>query len=102
MLKYILLIICLSTFTRTFAQPPLFSYEKYKAANGDSLNYRLLYPDYDTMRKYPLVIFLHGSGERGTDNEAQLKWGAMNFGTSQNMKLHPCLVIAPQCPPDMS
>ena len=77
-----------------------FSLNKY-IDKGDTLNYRQLYPDSDTMRKYPLVIFLHGSGERGSDNEAQLKWGVMNFATDQNMMLHPALVIAPQCPEKM-
>ena len=60
--------------------------------------YRQVFPDFDTLRKYPLVIFLHGSGERGNDNEAQLKWGVGNFATDQAMKLHPAIVIAPQCP----
>ncbi|MBS1974794.1 MAG: prolyl oligopeptidase family serine peptidase [Bacteroidetes bacterium] len=69
---------------------------------GDTLNYRLLFPDADNMRKYPLVVFLHGSGERGNDNEAQLKWGAMNFASDKNMALHPAIVIAPQCPEKMS
>jgi predicted peptidase len=50
------------------------------------------------LRKYPLVIFLHGSGEKGNDNEAQLKWGVMNFATDQMMVMHPAFVIAPQCP----
>ncbi len=58
----------------------------------------MLFPDADTLRKYPLVIFLHGSGERGNDNEAQLKWGVQNFATDKNMVEHPALVIAPQCP----
>ena len=66
--------------------------------NGDTLNYRMLYPDADTLRKYPFVIFLHGSGERGSDNEAQLKWGVQNFATDKNMVQHPAIVIAPQCP----
>jgi predicted peptidase len=79
-----------------------FSKEKYVSEKGDTLLYRQLFPDADTMRKYPLVIFLHGSGERGNDNEAQLKWGVMNFATDQNMVLHPALVIAPQCPEKMS
>lgn len=78
-----------------------FSYNKY-IENGDTLNYRMLFPDADTFRKYPLVIFLHGSGERGNDNEAQLKWGVMNFATDQNMMLHPAIVLAPQCPEKMS
>ena len=80
------------------AQPPKFSFNKYAGTKGDTLRYRLLYPDYDTLRRYPLVIFLHGSGERGNDNDAQLKWGVMNFATDQAMVMHPALVVAPQCP----
>src|ERR1700744_6598620 len=79
------------------AQPSRFRREKY-SENGATLNYRLLFPDANRQRKYPLVIFLHGSGERGNDNDAQLKWGVMNFATDQNMIAHPAIVIAPQCP----
>src|SRR5664279_1427060 len=86
----------------SFAQPSRFSTLKYTNSKGDTLNYRLLFPDADTLRKYPLVIFLHGSGERGSDNDAQLKWGVENFATDQNMMLHPAIVIAPQCPDKMS
>lgn len=82
----------------SYSQVSLFSYEKYINSNGDTLKYRQLFPDADTMRRYPLVIFLHGAGERGNDNEAQLKWGVLNFASDQNMKLHPAFVIAPQCP----
>ncbi len=84
-----------------FSQSSRFSSNRY-IVKGDTLNYRLLFPDADTLRRYPLVIFLHGSGERGNDNEAQLKWGVMNFATDQNMMLHPAIVIAPQCPEKMS
>src|SRR6185437_16654732 len=83
---------------KAFSQTPSrFSFEKY-VEGKDTLFYRQLYPDFDTLRKYPLVIFLHGSGERGNDNEAQLKWGVKNFATDEMMKLHPAIVIAPQCP----
>jgi len=75
-----------------------FSYNKYGNDKGDTLLYRQLFPDSDTFRRYPLVVFLHGSGERGSDNEAQLKWGVANFASDQNMILHPAFVIAPQCP----
>jgi predicted peptidase len=81
-----------------FSQSSRFSTGKYGNDKGDTLKYRMLFPDADTLRKYPLVIFLHGSGERGSDNEAQLKWGVMNFATDQNMIMHPAIVIAPQCP----
>ncbi|MBU0696642.1 MAG: prolyl oligopeptidase family serine peptidase [Bacteroidetes bacterium] len=85
-----------------FAQSNRFSFEKYGNNEGDTLNYRLLSPDYNTSRKFPLVIFLHGSGERGHDNEAQLKWGVMNFASDQMMLQHPCYVIAPQLPENES
>jgi predicted peptidase len=79
------------------AQPSRFSRENY-VEKGDTLYYRMLFPDANRQRKYPLVIFLHGSGERGSDNDAQLKWGVMNFATDQNMLAHPAIVVAPQCP----
>ena len=92
-----LLLLSVST-SFVFAQTSRFSFNTYVSDKGDSLNYRMLFPDYDTLRRYPLVIFLHGSGERGSDNKAQLKWGVMNFATDQAMILHPAIVVAPQCP----
>lgn len=79
-----------------------FSYEQFVGEKGDTLLYRQLYPDASALRKYPLVIFLHGAGERGSDNEAQLKWGVGNFATDQNMLHYPSIVIAPQCPKGIS
>ena len=79
-----------------------FSVNKYINDKGDTLLYRQLFPDADTMRRFPLVIFLHGSGERGSDNEAQLKWGVMNFASDENMVRFPAFVIAPQCPSNVS
>ncbi|MCB0643374.1 MAG: prolyl oligopeptidase family serine peptidase [Phaeodactylibacter sp.] len=68
-------------------------------AAGDSLPYRILYPaDYDSGKNYPLVLFLHGAGERGTDNEMQLKHGVYTFLQAEHRANFPCIVIAPQCP----
>jgi predicted peptidase len=94
---FAILLVCANA-RLVFSQSSRFSFNKYGNDRGDTLQYRLLFPDADTMRRYPLVVFLHGSGERGGDNEAQLKWGIMNFATDQNMLLHPAIVIAPQCP----
>lgn len=91
---------CLCIITAN-AQPSRFSYSHYINGKGDTLHYRMLTPDYTT-HKYPLVIFLHGSGERGNNNEAQLKWGVMNFATDEMMSAHPAIVVAPQCPANMS
>lgn len=101
-LTAVLLALFILIANKTFCQPTLFSYQTFVNTGGDSLRYRFLYPDNDTTRKYPLVIFLHGSGERGNDNEAQLKWGVMNFATDYNLKTHPAFVIAPQCPANQS
>lgn len=48
--------------------------------------------------RYPLVVSLHGSGERGTDNQAQLTNGLSVFATLRDK--HPCVVVAPQLPLD--
>jgi poly(3-hydroxybutyrate) depolymerase len=73
---------------RTFTDP-----------NKKTLPYCLLKPDnYDPKTKYPLVLFLHGAGERGYDNEKQLVHGVMEFAKDDVRKKYPCFVVAPQCP----
>jgi predicted peptidase len=65
--------------------------------------YRLFVPaDYDPTRVYPLVFFLHGAGERGSDNEAQLisAQGATVWAKPEEQSKHPAFVLAPQCPGD--
>jgi len=82
--------------------------EEYEArtfagTEGAQLGYRLLTPrNYDPAKKYPLVVFLHGAGERGTDNAAQLKHGAPLFLKAEAREKYPCFVVAPQCPPDQT
>lgn len=100
--KIFLLFISYALFVASYSQAERFSFEKYKNANGDTLNYRMLFPDYDTIRKFPLIIFLHGSGERGNDNIAQLKWGVQQFASEIKMISHPAFVVAPQCPENSS
>lgn len=64
---------------------------------GDGLPYRILLPkDFDPTKRYPLLLFLHGSGERGNDNAAQLVHGGdlfLNDGVREN---HPAIVVFPQ------
>jgi predicted peptidase len=71
----------------------------FTGSRGGSLPYRLLRPDpYDAKTSYPLVIFLHGSGERGTDNEKQIVHGVAEFAKDENRRKYPCFLVAPQCP----
>lgn len=73
--------------------------ETFVDAAGTVLPYRMLRPEaVNAGEKYPLVVFLHGSGERGNDNEAQLIHGASVFSNPVNMERFPAFVIFPQCP----
>lgn len=77
-----------------------FKYEVF-AHNGDSLNYRILFPkDFSAEKRYPLVLFLHGAGERGDDNESQMIHGSDLFLKEENRQKYPAIVIFPQCPKD--
>jgi predicted peptidase len=72
---------------------------EYADADGTKLLYRLLKPkDYDPQTKYPLVLFMHGAGERGDDNVRQLVHGMNDFASDEIMAKYPCFVVAPQCP----
>ncbi len=90
------------TFQEKSATPDFSLYQKaFYISSGDTLPYRILFPEnYDRKKKYPLVLFLHGAGERGNDNEKQLVHGASLFLKAENRKNFPCIVIVPQCPAD--
>ncbi|HEX7845267.1 MAG TPA: prolyl oligopeptidase family serine peptidase [Chitinophagaceae bacterium] len=75
-------------------------YEKHWYVSGsDTLPYRVLLPEnYDASKKYPLIFFLHGAGERGNDNEKQLVHGAKLFLRDSIRKKYPAIIVFPQCP----
>lgn len=77
------------------------SFEKktFKSASGAELLYNQLDPVFAAKGgKYPLVLFLHGAGERGSDNCAQLTHGSGLFLNPYNAKNFPAYVVFPQCP----
>ena len=82
------------------AQQELFSKELF-LHEGDTLKYRLLLPkNFDENKAYPLVLFLHGRGESGNDNETQLVHGSQLFLDNYESDAFPAIVIFPQCPKD--
>ena len=83
-----------------FAQDlSLYQKKEYSYSEGKVLPYRILYPEnYDKDKKYPLVLVLHGAGERGNDNEKQLVHGSKLFLSEANRKDYPAIVVFPQCP----
>ena len=81
-----------------FSQTELFEKKNFVVEN-DTLRYRILAPlDYDENEKYPVHLFLHGSGERGNDNESQLFHGSKQFLDKNNRKKYKSWVIFPQSP----
>lgn len=75
-------------------------YEKKELVDGnDTLRYRIMYPkDFKETETYPIILFLHGAGERGSDNESQLVHGGKLFATDYLQERYPAIVIFPQCP----
>lgn len=69
---------------------------RWELAEHEGLKYRFSLPHgYDPARhRYPLVISLHGSGERGEDTVSQLKNGV------ESLERWPVIAVAPQCPAD--
>lgn len=66
--------------------------------DGDTIPYRMLLPkDFDASKKYPLLLFLHGSGERGSDNKAQLVHGSSLFLKEEIRDNYKAIVVFPQC-----
>ncbi len=79
-----------------------FSYGLHTEPEGCQCRYRLFTPALEAGKRYPLVIFLHGSGERGEDNELQVAGnrGAVVWVREEEQAQRPCYVLAPQAPPE--
>jgi poly(3-hydroxybutyrate) depolymerase len=71
------------------------------AAAGGNLPYRIFMPEaYSAKEKYPLILALHGAGERGSDNKAQIAVHrvAEIWAEDSTQKKQKSFVVAPQCP----
>jgi poly(3-hydroxybutyrate) depolymerase/lysophospholipase L1-like esterase len=49
-------------------------------------------------QRYPLLVFLHGAGERGRDNQAQLRHLPEKWNSLEHRLAYPCYLLAVQCP----
>lgn len=97
--KFLLLAFFVFTMPRTHAQDTTAFQKKWLVQGPDTLPYRLLLPlNYEPSKKYPLILFLHGAGERGRNNEAQLTHGSTLFLADSNRQRFPAIVVFPQCP----
>lgn len=71
--------------------------EEQFISGTDTLNYRVLMPkNFESPNQFPVILFLHGAGERGSDNSRQLIHGSELFYKMKDS--FPAIVIFPQCP----
>ncbi|MBN9122461.1 MAG: prolyl oligopeptidase family serine peptidase [Planctomycetes bacterium] len=99
-MRWILTMIALAVAASGFAAEPEAHVFK---SDGKTLPYRLLKPSgTEAGKKYPLVVILHGAGERGTDNKKQLVWfwndKKPSLLTRPEVAKEKAFVIVPQCP----
>ncbi len=98
-----LLLLILFFWTAAYAQEAIVA--KFVARShtyqGTTLPYRLFVPEnYVPTKQYPLVLALHGAGERGSDNLIHIRSYrlATAWADPVNQARYPCFVVAPQCP----
>jgi predicted peptidase len=103
LIKNVAVLLFLSLLASVVRGQDLSQYKKelHISSSGDTLPYRILFPEnYDRQKHYPLLVFLHGAGERGNDNEKQLTHGASLFLKPENRKNFPAIILFPQCAAD--
>ena len=67
---------------------------------GQSYRYQVYVPaDYPTKAGWPVIVFLHGAGERGTDGLLQTTVG-LGPAIRREPRRFPAIVVFPQAPPD--
>ena len=95
-MKVKLLLICLLIFAETQAQQ-----EKFLVSNGKKLPLKEYVVNGEYEARLPFILFLHGAGERGSDNVAQTKVGLpVLMQTLKSAGLEHYVLWAPQCPSD--
>lgn len=95
---------------RSQYRPPLHVLSQFEAGDSpagspvtsgaEALRYRLMRPPAtENNAARPLVVFLHGAGERGEGNLRQLQTLPETLSRFDFRRERPCFVLAPQCPP---
>jgi hypothetical protein len=89
-------------FEKTQDLAKLFEAHAFVNSKGDTLLYRLLKPlDYDSTKKYPLVVSLPYGGQPSTDKVRQIEGAAAAevLSSNFNRKKYPAFIFIPHCPP---
>lgn len=95
-----LVLIGCSTTRRSRAPVPTGFVARAAVVNGASYPYKVYVPaNYDGSRRWPVILFLHGAGERGSDGELQVQVGLAPAIRRAPDRV-PAIVIFPQAPKD--
>lgn len=90
---------CAPATTRKPGTPDDNMFEARSVVNeGRVVNYRVFVPATPSDDLRPVVLFLHGSGERGTDNIAQTRSGLGPVLRAR--RAFPAIAVFPQAPPE--
>jgi len=73
----------------------------YRSPTGETMSYRLFVPPgYDADKKYPVILWLHNTVARGSDNLLQISGtdyaGTHLWTTAEAQAKFPAFVLAPQ------
>ena len=72
--------------------------QRTAAVGENRYDYRVFVPKgWTKKKKWPVILFLHGAGERGNDNLAQTKVG-LGPAIIKLRDSFPFVVVMPQCP----
>ena len=89
-------VLAVYSYQNQFKMPQTEKKTFYDSVNGVTLPYRLFIPhDYSPNKKYPVILFLHGKGEIGIDNEDQLTGISKLFKNNGDLAAS-AFVICPQ------
>ena len=75
----------------------LFASRSFRGAYA-AIPYRIAVLHRTRSRPLPLILFLHGSDERGSDNARQMYTGLYILVATIERSRKPCVIVAPQCP----
>ncbi len=73
--------------------------QSYTHANGDVFLYRLFEPKMEEGKNFPLLVYFHGGGGAGTDNQQQFRDLIVPptvWALPENQEQHPGFVLVPQ------
>jgi predicted peptidase len=102
--RFILMVcLCVSVFSlplasRSSAQTPATGFIDHTLSlHGTTYKYQVFLPeDWNPKKKWPIILFLHGYGERGSDGLLQTDIG-LPHAIRLNRVRFPAIVVVPQC-----